>query len=128
MSSHPLTPVATWDQAFDQIEQRLGHYHWVHTINNAAAVVAALLWGEGDFSRTIGLAVEAGLDTDCDGATAGSVFGALHGTASLPGHWTDPLNDRMHSAISGFDNSSIADLASRTATIAHQFSSTAETR
>ena len=119
---------ATWDQAFDQIEQRLGHYHWVHTINNAAAVVAALLWGEGDFSRTIGLAVEAGLDTDCDGATAGSVFGALHGTASLPGHWTDPLNDRMHSAISGFDNSSIADLAGRTATIAHQFSSTAETR
>lgn len=100
----------------------------MHTINNAAAVVAALLWGEGDFSRTIGLAVEAGLDTDCDGATAGSVFGALHGTASLPGHWTSPLNDRMHSAISGFDNSSIADLAARTAAIAYQFSSTAETR
>jgi ADP-ribosylglycohydrolase len=119
---------ASWDQAFDQIEQRLGHYHWVHTINNAAAVAAALLWGEGDFSRTIGLAVEAGLDTDCDGATAGSVFGALHGTGSLPGHWTTPLNDRMHSAISGFDNSSIADLAARTAAIAHQFSSTAETR
>ncbi len=71
--------------------------------------------------------MEAGLDTDCDGATAGC-FGALHGTASLPGHWTDPLNDRMHSAISGFDNSSIADLACRTATIAHQFSSTAHTR
>jgi ADP-ribosylglycohydrolase len=119
---------ATWDEAFDQIERRLGHYHWVHTINNAAADVAALLWGEGDFSRTIGLAVQAGLDTDCDGATAGSVFGALHGTASLPGRWTDPLNDRMHSAISGFDNSSIADLAARTAEIAHQFSSTAETR
>jgi ADP-ribosylglycohydrolase len=111
---------ASWDQGIEQIEQRLGYYHWVHTINNAAAVTAALLWGEGDFSRTIGLAVEAGLDTDCDGATAGSVFGALHGTAALPGAWTEPLHDTIHSAISGFDNSSIADLARRTAVLAEE--------
>jgi ADP-ribosylglycohydrolase len=83
-------------------------------------VAAALLWGEGDFTQTIALAVEAGLDTDCDGATAGSVFGALHGTASLPGVWVDPLRDLIHSAISGFDNSSIADLARRTAVIARR--------
>ena len=51
-------------------------------------VTAALLWGDGDFSRTIGLAVEAGLDTDCTGATAGSVFGALHGRDALPTLWT----------------------------------------
>jgi ADP-ribosylglycohydrolase len=118
----------TWEQAIEQIESKLGHYHWVHTINNAAAVAAALLWGEGDFTRTIGLAVEAGLDTDCDGATAGSVFGALHGTASLPGTWIDPLHDLMHSAISGFDNSSITDLARRTAALAQQFSRADATR
>jgi len=111
---------ATWEQAIEQIEQRTGHNHWVHTINNAAVITAALLWGEGDFSRTIGLAVEAGLDTDCDGATAGSVFGALHGTAALPGAWVDPLHDTIHSAISGFDNSSIADLARRTAALAEE--------
>lgn len=115
----------TWDQAMDQIEQRLGHYHWVHTINNAAVVAAALLWGEGDFSRTIGLAVQAGLDTDCDGATAGSVFGAIHGTAALPRHWVDPLHDTIHSAISGFDNSRISDLAGRTAALAQRFATAA---
>jgi ADP-ribosylglycohydrolase len=109
---------ASWDATIEQIEQRLGHYHWVHTINNAAVVAAALLWGEGDFSRTIGFAVEAGLDTDCDGATAGSVFGALHGTAALPNVWIEPLHDTIHSAITGFDNSSIADLARRTAALA----------
>jgi ADP-ribosylglycohydrolase len=118
----------TWEQAVEQIEQKLGHYHWVHTINNAAMVAAALLWGEGDFTTTIGLAVQAGLDTDCDGATAGSAFGALHGTSSLPGIWIDPLRDLIHSAISGFDNSSIADLASRTAALAQQFTAAAQTR
>jgi ADP-ribosylglycohydrolase len=108
----------SWDQAMDSMDQRLKGYHWVHTINNAEVVAAALLWGEGDFSRTIGLAVEAGLDTDCDGATAGSVFGALHGTGSIPGHWTDPLQDTMHSALLGFDGVSITSLAQRTTALA----------
>ena len=108
----------SWEQAMESMEQRLDGYSWVHTINNAEVVAAALLWGAGSFDRTIGLAVEAGLDTDCDGATAGSVFGALHGTTSIPGHWTDPLQDTMHSALLGFDGDSIASLARRTSALA----------
>ena len=108
----------SWDQAMDSIQQRLDGYHWVHTINNAEVVAAALLWGDGDFSRTIGLAVEAGLDTDCDGATAGSVFGALHGTKAIPRHWTEPLRDTVHSALLGFDGSAITSLAQRTVALA----------
>jgi ADP-ribosylglycohydrolase len=109
---------SSWEHAMDSMERRLEGYSWVHTINNAEIVTAALLWGEGNFDRTVGLAVEAGLDTDCDGATAGSVFGALHGTASIPAHWTDPLHDTMHSALFGFDGVSITSLAGRTAALA----------
>lgn len=104
----------TWGEARDEIEDRYGHYSGVHTINNAAVVVAALLWGDGDFSRTIGLAVEGGWDTDCNGATAGSVFGAAFGARALPAHWVDPLDDRIRTAILGFDGSRISDLADRT--------------
>jgi ADP-ribosylglycohydrolase len=100
------------------MERRLGGYHWAHTINNAEVVAAALLWGERDFGRTIGLAVEAGLDTDCDGATAGSVFGALHGTKAIPSHWTEPLRDTIHSALLGFDGAAITSLAQRTVALA----------
>jgi ADP-ribosylglycohydrolase len=103
-----------WDDAMASMERRLAGYHWVHTINNAEVVAAALLWGDGDFGRTIGLAVEAGLDTDCTGATAGSVFGALHGRSALPVHWVEPLEDCMHSAIFGFDGVQISSLVDRT--------------
>jgi ADP-ribosylglycohydrolase len=109
----------SWESAMESMEKRLDGYHWVHTINNAEVVAAALLWGEGDFSRTIGLAVEAALDTDCTGATAGSVFGALHGTGALPAHWTAPLEDTMHSAIFGFEGTAISGLAARTVALAH---------
>jgi hypothetical protein len=46
------------------------------------------------------------------------VFGALHGTKSIPAHWTDPLRDTMHSALFGFDGVSITSLAQRTTALA----------
>jgi ADP-ribosylglycohydrolase len=107
-----------WETARDGIEDRYGHYSSVHTINNAAVVAAALLWGDGDYTATIGLAVQAGWDTDCNGATAGSVFGAMHGTQALPARWIDPLNDLIRSSIIGFDRSTPSDLAERTLRLA----------
>ena len=115
----------SWDQAMDGIEAKFGHYSRLHVINNSAVIVAALLWGEGYFGRTVGLAVESGLDTDCVGATAGSVFGALHGTAQIPTHWTAPFHDRLRSSVGGFDNVAITDLAQRTMAVAEQLAGSA---
>lgn len=103
----------TWEAASEYIEARWP-YAWVHTINNAAAITAALLWGKGDFSRSIGLVVESGLDTDSDGATVGSVAGALAGASGIPEHWTAPFGDVVHSAIQGYDGASLEELIQRT--------------
>lgn len=104
-----------WEQARDAIEERYyARYSFVHTVNNAALVSAALLWGDRDFTKTIGYAVQGGWDTDCTGATAGSIFGAMHGTDALPAHWVEPLNDLVRSSIMGFDRSRLSDLATRT--------------
>lgn len=109
---------ATWDDAVAQIQDRYGHYSWVHTINNAAIIAAGLLWGDGDFSATVGLTVAGGWDTDSNGATAGSVAGVVLGAPSLPEHFIAPLQDRTRSALFGFDNSRISDLAARTVALA----------
>jgi ADP-ribosylglycohydrolase len=103
-----------WPAARQVIEARHGHYSWVHTIPNAAVVAAGLLWGDGDFARTVGLVVQAGWDTDSNGATAGSASGALQGAAALPPAFTEPLGDLVHSAIAGYDKARISDLAERT--------------
>ena len=54
-----------------------------------------------------------GLDTDCTGATAGSLMGALLGAAAVAGKWVDPLIDTLYSALQGMNRSSITDLAKR---------------
>lgn len=107
-----------WDEAMDRVDERFGHYHWVHAVNNAAAATAGVLWSEGDFTTGIGLTVQAGMDTDSNGATVGSVLGVMNGTTGIPAHWTDPLDDRIDSGVRGYDGSRISDLAARTARLA----------
>lgn len=104
----------SWEGAVDQLYERYGRYHWVHTINNAALVVAALLYGEGDYERSICYAVMGGWDTDCNGATVGAVLGAMQGASGLPSKWIAPLRNQVRSSLKGFDRISFDELASRT--------------
>jgi ADP-ribosylglycohydrolase len=108
----------TWESCLARIQQTYGHYSWVHTINNAALVAAGLLWGDGDYAASVGLTVQGGWDTDSNGATAGSVAGVLLGARALPENFVQPLHDRTRSALFGFDNSRISDLARRTLRLA----------
>jgi ADP-ribosylglycohydrolase len=109
---------ASWDDALTAIQERYGHYAWAHAVNNAAIIAAGLLWGDGDYAATIGLTVQGGWDTDSNAATAGSVSGVILGARALPPQFIDPLHDRTRSALFGFDNSRISDLASRTLVLA----------
>ncbi|WP_052476055.1 ADP-ribosylglycohydrolase family protein [Cohnella kolymensis] len=45
-----------WEKAGDRLLERFAGMHWVHTINNAAIVVLALLYGERDLEKTITIA------------------------------------------------------------------------
>jgi len=107
-----------WGIALERLRGACARYHWMHAICNAAVVAAALLWGDGDFERTVGLAVQGGWDTDCNGATAGSVLGAMHGVAGLPARLVDRLGDRIRGAILGAGGVPAANLAERTCAVA----------
>ena len=109
-----------WEKTADRIAAELGHYQGCHTITNAAIVVLGLVAGQLDFGKTIAISVMAGFDTDCNGATAGSIVGMVLGAKAIPEKWTAPFNDTIHSAINEVSRARISDLAERTVTIAAQ--------
>lgn len=82
---------------------------WCHTISNAMIVAASLLYGQGDYGRSVCMAVETGFDTDCNGATVGSVLGMANGIRSIPDEWTKPINNTLHTSIFGVDTVQISD-------------------
>ena len=85
---------------------------------NAAITIMALLLADGDFTRALGISVMAGLDTDCNAATTGSIMGCAVGTAGIPSHWTAPLHNRVRTDLKGIPELSLSDLAQRTAAVA----------
>jgi ADP-ribosylglycohydrolase len=103
-----------WDETVDLLYDKFGKYHWVHTINNAALVVAALLSSKGDYERAICNVAMGGWDTDSNAATVGSIMGTMIGAKNLPHKWIEPLNNKIRSSLKGFDNSLISNLAKRT--------------
>lgn len=103
-----------WEKAVDRLYEEFGHYHWVHTINNAALAAAALLYSDGDYERAICYVVMGGWDTDSNGATVGSILGTMRGAKQLPEKWIAPLHNRIRSSLKGFDNAAFDDLARRT--------------
>jgi ADP-ribosylglycohydrolase len=91
-------------------DETRGH-HWCHTIANAQIVAMGLLYGEGDYEKAITRAVLACFDTDCNGATVGSIMGMMLGAKALPEKWTGVMNDTIHTDLSGYQTTKISKLA-----------------
>ena len=85
-----------------------------HAVCNAQAVAIALLWGEGDFEHSLGLAVGAGFDVDGNAATIGTLLGLLKGQAGITEKWTTPLRGRLRSNLAHQSESQIESLAQST--------------
>ncbi len=94
----------TVDECFNIIHSSYDEHTdhgWCHTISNAMIVTAALLYGEGDFGKSICCAVGMAFDTDCNGATVGSVLGMRNTIEGIDEYWKKPINGKIHSSIFG---------------------------
>ena len=103
---------ASQKDCFDIIHNKYDEYNshgWCHTIPNAMIVVTSLLYGNGDFSKSICMAVETGFDTDCNGATVGSVLGMIIGIEKIPEYWKKPINDTIQTSLFGVESVKISD-------------------
>jgi hypothetical protein len=58
---------------------------------NGAYIVIGLLYGGGDFARTLEIATRCGQDSDCNPASAAGVLGAWLGYERIPPAWREPL-------------------------------------
>ena len=76
-------------------------------------VAMALLYGQGDFGRSVCLAVQAAFDTDCNGATVGSIVGMSRG--DVPEEWTAPFVKGLRTSLDGYPRVTVDELATRTA-------------
>ena len=68
---------------------------WFEAPSNVAYTVLGLLYGEGDFKKSMIAAINCGDDTDCTGATVGATLGILYGTRGIPEDWATYIGDEI---------------------------------
>ena len=82
-----------WKAARERIVEDSCDLGWFQAPANVAFTVVGLLWGKGDFGRSICIAVNCGDDTDCTGATCGAVLGIILGRSGIPQKWIEPIGE-----------------------------------
>ena len=98
----------------DWVEEHYGDLSGVHTVNNALVVIGSMIFGQMDFHQSVCRSVEGGWDTDCNGATCGSIVGIASGSTALDSSLVAPLNDTIKPNVIGFQEISMTELAERT--------------
>jgi ADP-ribosylglycohydrolase len=88
-----------WRRTRARIEERYGYdrYRGVcHVVPNHALIVLALVYGDGDFNRSLTIVNTAGWDTDCNSGNVGCLLGVRGGLAAIDARWREPVRDRMY--------------------------------
>lgn len=96
---------------------------------NIAMTMIGLIYGEGDFDKSMCTAVNCGEDTDCTAATLGSILGIINGIDWIPEKWIKPIGRQIKTAclnlgeLGGFGSQlpgDIYELTDRVESIARQ--------
>lgn len=62
---------------------------------NVGYVILGLMYGEGDFKKSMIHAINCGDDTDCTAATVGAFLGLVNGTKGIPKDWAEHIGDEI---------------------------------
>lgn len=92
-----------WKQTWFEIERKwtedIGCPDGVHAAFNidatvnAAYVALGLLYGNGDFTKTLEISTRAGQDSDCNPSSAGGILGTMIGYDKIPPYWKQGLKE-----------------------------------
>ena len=68
---------------------------WFEAPSNVAYAAIGLIYGEGDFKKSLITAINCGDDADCTGATVGATMGIFLGTKGVPEDWQAYIGDEI---------------------------------
>ena len=93
-----------------------------HIIPNSGVMILAMMYGEGDFARTIEIATMCGWDTDCNAGNIGTILGVLVGAKGLPTKYRGQINDVLvtSSSIGSLNTIDLPTLAKEVANYGYQ--------
>ncbi|HKO25408.1 MAG TPA: ADP-ribosylglycohydrolase family protein, partial [Chloroflexota bacterium] len=90
-----------WRRARERIAAHYGYDTYggnCHVVPNHGLVIHSLLYGDGDFQKSLLIANTSGWDTDCNSGNVGCLLGIRGGLAAIEAgpDWRGPVADRLY--------------------------------
>ena len=92
-----------WKQTWAEVEKHYDNDKWcpegvyaplnIDATINSAYIVIGLLYGQGDFFKTIDISTRCGQDSDCNPASAAGILGTMMGYSNIPERWMKNLRE-----------------------------------
>jgi ADP-ribosylglycohydrolase len=103
-----------WEDSWDETVERYYNLSTDSAIVNTVLTALALVYGDGDFDKSLGLAVAMGLRSNANAAAVGSVLGVMRGARAVPQRWVAPFRNAIQSDVLHYTETTISDCARRT--------------
>jgi len=84
-----------WKETREMLVQDSTDLGWFQAPANIGFTMLGLIYGEGDFKKSMILALNCGDDSDCTGATLGSLMGIMYGQSIIPQDWREHIGDKI---------------------------------
>lgn len=96
MAYHEEHP-ESWRDCYQYVKNHFGYDRYpgnCHILPNICVMILALLYGEGDFDRTLTICNMCGWDTDCNVGNVATIMGVRNGLSGIDyDTWRKPVND-----------------------------------
>jgi ADP-ribosylglycohydrolase len=103
-----------WNDALYECEQKYIKYNWIHAYPNACCEVIALMYGDGDYEKTLNIVTMCGLDADCNAGMIMPVLGIQEGMRIIPKRLIHPAFDKLITYMRSYDEINLEDLVDDT--------------
>lgn len=95
--------IPDWRGAREKLEDRYGYDKFggnCHMVPNHGLIILSLLYGGGDFQKTLMIVNTGGWDTDCNSGNVGCIMGIRGGLDAINfgPDWRGPVADRLYNA------------------------------
>lgn len=119
----------SWNETREKTLGEFGSHNFTDVTMNLSFILIGLLFGNGDLEQSLKLSINCGMDTDCTGATCGSILGILHGASGLSPKLRTLVGTDIacHESLSGLSlPHTLEDLTNRTLRLGEQWAGVAD--
>ncbi|NLJ58753.1 MAG: ADP-ribosylglycohydrolase family protein [Tissierellia bacterium] len=103
-----------WQDAHEECREKYKQYNWIHAYPNACCEIIALMYGGGDYEKTLNIITMCGVDADCNAGMIMPILGIQKGMSIIPERLISPAFDKLVTYMRAYEEVKLSELVDDT--------------